>query len=100
MKQNASLSDLSRSTHRLLRQLSRFHYVISLSLMVLAVVFTLLSISNILSNPVTTGASQTGFSRNFDTATIQKVNQLRYSNQTSVPNPPPAPTSRNNPFSE
>jgi hypothetical protein len=102
MKQNFNLNTTTQNLKSTLGKLSKYHYFISIALMIIGVAFTAFSINNILNNPVTTDTSaHPGFSKNFDTATIQKIKQFKYSDQAPpAPGKPPFRMTRTNPFSE
>lgn len=99
MKQSLNLSGLTHSTRKFFQKLLKFHYVISITLLVAGVGFTTYYINNILSNPtVDPSVAQTpGFNDRFDTETIKKVNKLKYSNE---PTSLDQPSGRTNPFTD
>jgi hypothetical protein len=99
MKQNFDIKAMVRSTRIFLKKVMRFHYVFSLSLIVVGVAFTTYYINNILNNPpIPPGtAPQVGFSDKFDTDTIKKIDKFKYRDETTIS---PAPSGRTNPFTE
>ncbi len=99
MSQSISINSLSRSSSQSLKKIARFHYVISISLLVIGVAFTTYYINDILNNTSVSNdsAAEVGFSDKFDTETINKINKFKYSNETTTPS---IPSGRTNPFTE
>jgi len=99
MKQGLDLNSLTHSTGKFFQKLLKFHYVVSITLLVVGVAFTTYYINSILSNPATdasTSQSST-FSDKFDTVTIKKVDKFKYSTETTKLD---QPSGRINPFKD
>lgn len=99
MSQSISINSLSRSTSASIKKVAKFHYIISISLLVIGVAFTTYYINDILNNTssATDSAAQVGFSDKFDSDTINKINKFKYSTETTAP---VNTSGRTNPFTE
>ena len=99
MQQSLNLTSLIHSTQNFFKKLLKFHYIISIILIMAGVAFTSYYINDILSNSAATETDlrKSTFTKEFDTATIEKVNKFKYSNEATRTNPP---AGRINPFNE
>lgn len=99
MAQSLNMGSIMRSSGSLFTQIAKYHYIISISLIVGGVAFTTYYINDILNNPPSSNDSmqEVGFSDTFDTETIKKINQFKYSDESSIK---PLPGGRINPFGE
>ncbi len=99
MQSSVSVSNITRSARGISKKVLKFHYIFSISLLVIGVSFTTYYINDILNNTTVSNsaASATGFSDKFDTETIKKINELKFSDEAAVLD---NPGGRTNPFVE
>ncbi len=93
------MNNLTRNIASNFKRIAKFHYIFSVSLLLIGVAFTTYYINDILSNTEasTDTPIQVGFSDKFDTETIKKVGNFKYRDETT---PPQSPPGRTNPFTE
>lgn len=101
MKQEINFTNIIQSIVGAARAVLRFHYLIFITFMVIGVFFAFYSITNILNLPEDTTYKEelqkNNINDTFDESTINKIDQLQFSDDAS---PPPLPSGRTNPFAE
>ncbi len=99
MAKSLSISNPIRNISQTVKKVFKFHYIFSISLLLIGVAFTTYYINDILNNtqPSTEAALQVGFSDRFDTETIKKINEFKYRDENTIS---PPPSGRTNPFTE
>lgn len=101
MKQNINLSVMLQSIGNVTKSILRFHYLIFIVFIVVGMFFAVYNITNILSLPEDAAYKEqqqkNNINDNFDEETIDKINKLRFSSDsTSLP----LPEGRISPFTE
>jgi len=101
MKQDINLTIILKSITDIAKAILRYHYLIFITFTVVGVFIAIYSITNILNLPEDTAyreeQQKNNINDNFDKATIEKINNLRFSNEATTITLPPG---RTNPFVE
>jgi hypothetical protein len=98
-KTSKSSPNTKQSFQKIIKNIKKFHYFFSISLVIIGAAFIVYNINDILNQVPDPNATskEVGFNDKFDSETIKRIEKFKYRDETTIPI---NPTGRTNPFIE